>query len=119
MAETSREQVVRMMGEPVNSREEDRARVLALADEEGTPAESAESLTWAANADPMDVLRRGNDVLEARFHATGEFVLLAELDLLAKEDPRALVAAAYAAVILSRLGEDAARTRGKRKRFRR
>lgn len=119
MAETTREQVARMMGEPVNSREDDRDRVLALADIEGTPANSAESLAWAANADPVAVLRRGNDLLEARFHATGEFVLLAELDLLAKEDPRALVAATYAAVILARLGEEAARTQGKRKRFRR
>lgn len=115
---TTREQVVRMMSEPVDSREEDRDRLLTLAHAGSIDAGAADSIEWATNADPMAVLARGNEVLDGRYHATGEFVLLAELDLLAKEDPRALVAAAYAAVILSRLGEEVGRGQNKKKFWR-
>jgi hypothetical protein len=65
----------------------------------------------------MAVLARSSQALEDRYHATGEFVLLAELDPLANEDLGEPVAAAHTAIIFSRLGEDAASRR--KRRFRR
>jgi hypothetical protein len=95
----------------VDSEEEDRARLLELADAEAADADLADSLRWAADASPVDALERGNDLVEGLHGATGPKILLAKLDLVAKDDRRALVDAVYACVVLSRIGEDTGRKR--------
>lgn len=119
MSENPRDQVDRMIREPVGSEEEDRARLLDLADSQATDADLADSLRWAADANPVDAVERGNHLVEGLHGATGPKILLAKLDLAAKEDRRALVEAVYACVVLSRIAEDASPTQGRGSKWRR
>ena len=62
-------------------------------------SEMAESFGSAADADLMEVLTRGWDVIHALGRSTQPVALLAWIEQIAKDDPHEVVAALFAAVL--------------------